>query len=57
LRTSTRLVGSVVADRTTSRIDSRRVNDALYVVGGSRAAGDDHGATGSKVVERFFVRK
>jgi N-acetylneuraminic acid mutarotase len=31
--------------------------DAVYVVGGSRTAGDSHGAAGSAIVERFFVRR
>jgi N-acetylneuraminic acid mutarotase len=31
--------------------------DAVYVVGGSRTAGDSHSATGSKIVERYFVRR
>jgi N-acetylneuraminic acid mutarotase len=31
--------------------------DAVYVVGGSRAAGDSHGAAGSNVVERFFIKR
>jgi N-acetylneuraminic acid mutarotase len=31
--------------------------DAVYVIGGSRSAGASHDATGSKVVERFFVRR
>jgi len=33
------------------------LNDAVYVVGGSRSAGSSHSATGSKIVERFFVRR
>ena len=33
------------------------LNDAVYVVGGSRRAGGSHSSAGSKVVERFFVRK
>jgi N-acetylneuraminic acid mutarotase len=33
------------------------LNDAVYVVGGSRVAGDSHSASGSTVVERFFVRR
>jgi N-acetylneuraminic acid mutarotase len=33
------------------------MNDAVYVVGGSRVAGDSHSASGSTVVERFFVRR
>jgi len=32
------------------------LKDAVYIVGGSRAAGDSHSAAGSKVVERFFIR-
>jgi N-acetylneuraminic acid mutarotase len=31
-------------------------NDAVYVVGGSRSAGASHNASGSKVVDRYFVR-
>jgi N-acetylneuraminic acid mutarotase len=31
--------------------------DAVYVVGGSRVAGDSHAAAGSNVVERFFIRR
>jgi N-acetylneuraminic acid mutarotase len=31
--------------------------DAVYVVGGSRTAGASHSATGSKVVERYFIRR
>ena len=33
------------------------LNDAVYVVGGSRFPGASHSSAGSKVVERFFVRK
>ena len=33
------------------------LNDAVYVVGGSRVAGASHSSAGSKVVERFFVRR
>ena len=32
-------------------------HDAVYVVGGSRTAGASHDAAGSKVVERYFVRR
>jgi N-acetylneuraminic acid mutarotase len=31
--------------------------DAVYVVGGSRVAGDSHGAAGGAIVERFFIRR
>jgi N-acetylneuraminic acid mutarotase len=31
--------------------------DAVYVVGGSRVAGDSHGAAGSSIVERFFIKR
>jgi N-acetylneuraminic acid mutarotase len=31
--------------------------DAVWVVGGSRTAGASHNAAGSRVVERFFVRR
>jgi N-acetylneuraminic acid mutarotase len=33
------------------------LNDAVYVVGGSRVAGASHSSAGSKIVERFFVRR
>lgn len=33
------------------------MSDAVYVVGGSRVAGDSHSASGSTVVERFFVQR
>jgi N-acetylneuraminic acid mutarotase len=33
------------------------VHDAVYVVGGSRSAGSSHSAAGSRIVERYFVRK
>jgi hypothetical protein len=29
--------------------------DAVYLVGGSRTAGDSHGNPGSTLVHRFFV--
>jgi N-acetylneuraminic acid mutarotase len=32
-------------------------HDAVYVVGGSKTFGDSHGAAGSTVVERFFVKR
>jgi N-acetylneuraminic acid mutarotase len=31
--------------------------DAVYVVGGSRVAGDSHGAVGSALVDRFFIKR
>jgi hypothetical protein len=31
--------------------------DAVWVVGGSRTAGASHNAGGSRIVERFFVRR
>jgi N-acetylneuraminic acid mutarotase len=31
--------------------------DAVYVVGGSRSAGSSHSSAGSRIVERYFVRK
>jgi N-acetylneuraminic acid mutarotase len=42
----------------TARSYARAVlfNDAVYVVGGSRSAGASHNASGSKVVDRYFVR-
>jgi N-acetylneuraminic acid mutarotase len=42
----------------TARDHARAVpfRDAVYVVGGSRTPGDSHGATGSALVDRFFVR-
>jgi N-acetylneuraminic acid mutarotase len=48
-----------VAKLPTARNYARAValNDAVYVVGGSRVAGDSHSASGSTVVERFFVRR
>lgn len=33
------------------------LNDAVYVVGGSRVAGDSHSSSGSALVDRFFVRR
>jgi len=46
-----------VATMPTSRNYARAVpfHDAVYVVGGSRTPGDSHGATGSTLVDRFFV--
>ena len=32
------------------------LKDAVYVVGGSRAAGASHGSPGSRIVDRFFVQ-
>jgi N-acetylneuraminic acid mutarotase len=32
-------------------------NDAVYVIGGSRVAGASHSSAGSKVAERFFMRR
>jgi N-acetylneuraminic acid mutarotase len=33
------------------------LNDAVYVVGGNRVAGSSHNSAGSRIVERFFVRR
>ena len=33
------------------------LNDAVYVIGGSRLPGASHSSAGSRIVERFFVRK
>jgi len=32
-------------------------HDAVYVIGGSRSAGSSHSAAGSRIVERYFVKK
>ncbi|HET9673163.1 MAG TPA: kelch repeat-containing protein [Gaiellaceae bacterium] len=47
------------ASMPTARNYARAVlfRDAVWVVGGSRTAGASHNAAGSRVVERFFVRR
>lgn len=46
-----------VSTMPTARNYARAVvlNDAVYVVGGSRSAGASHSAAGSAIVERFFI--
>jgi N-acetylneuraminic acid mutarotase len=48
-----------VSTMPTARNYARAVllGNAVYVVGGSRAAGASHSAAGSNVVERYFVRR
>jgi N-acetylneuraminic acid mutarotase len=57
--TSLRGAWKRVSKLPTARNYARAVvfKDAVYVVGGSRAAGDSHGAAGSNVVERFFIKR
>lgn len=57
--TSLRAKWHRVSKLPTARNYARAVvfKNAVYVVGGSRVAGDSHGAAGSNVVERFFVRR
>jgi N-acetylneuraminic acid mutarotase len=48
-----------VSTMPTARNYARAVvlNDAVYVVGGSRSAGASHGGAGSRIVDRFHVRR
>jgi N-acetylneuraminic acid mutarotase len=57
--TSAKSIWRRVSKLPTARNYARAVvmNDAVYVVGGSRVAGDSHSASGSTIVERFFVRR
>lgn len=57
--TSLRSAWRRVSKLPTARSYARAVvfKDAIYVVGGSRIAGDSHGAAGSSIVERFFVTR
>ena len=43
----------------TARSYARAVvfHDAVFVVGGSRSFGSSHSAAGSRIVERYFVKK
>jgi N-acetylneuraminic acid mutarotase len=59
-----RLTATKHAWRRVSRMPTGRnyaravvLNDAVYVVGGSRSAGDSHAAAGTAIVERYFVRR
>jgi hypothetical protein len=57
--TSMKSVWRRISKLPTARSYARAVvlKDAVYVVGGSRVAGDSHSGSGSAVVERFFVKK
>jgi N-acetylneuraminic acid mutarotase len=57
--TSLKGVWRRVSKLPTARNYARAVllNDAVYVVGGNRVAGDSHSGSGSAIVERFFVRR
>jgi N-acetylneuraminic acid mutarotase len=57
--TSLRSAWQRVSKLPTARNYARAVvfKDAVYVVGGSRVAGDSHGATGSALVDRFFIKR
>jgi N-acetylneuraminic acid mutarotase len=57
--TSAKGVWRRVSKLPTARNYARAVvlKDAVYVVGGSRLAGDSHSGSGSAIVERFFVRR
>jgi N-acetylneuraminic acid mutarotase len=56
--TSAKGVWRRVAKLPTARNYARAVvlNDAVYVAGGNRLAGDSHAGSGSAIVERYFVK-